>query len=65
MQHSAEEILASIPALNREAIESMQEIIQDAETLAIRSKDLAESDVAAHWDGEFLLSEAAIELIFK
>jgi len=53
MQHSAEEILASIPALNREAIETMQEIMSDAEALAVRSRDLLESEVAAHWEGEF------------
>jgi hypothetical protein len=50
MQHSAEEILASIPTLVQEAVTVSEEIMQDAETLATRSRDLLENEISASWD---------------
>jgi hypothetical protein len=52
LQHSAEEILRSIPTLNREAIETMHEIIQDAESLALRSREMLENEMGSNWDSK-------------
>jgi hypothetical protein len=54
MQHSAEEILASIPLLVQEAITASEEVMQDAGTLATRSRDLLEQEMSTSWDSELI-----------
>lgn len=54
MQHSAEEILASIPLLVQEAVTASEEVMQDAETLAERSRDLLEQEMRTSWDSELI-----------
>jgi len=53
MQHSAEEILASIPSLKHDAIAASEEIIQDAEILTLQTRDLLEDDVGNSWESEY------------
>lgn len=55
MQHSAEEILASIPSLIQDALAASEEIMQDAETLAVRVRDMLGSDMSSSWDSESLV----------